>query len=100
MCNAVVNALPNAAARMSSLRDRFTIKILYKPSIPDNITILRVFDDDQQILHFMANVVVFKDVTIDEDKNEQSLQVADDDKKGNLIPKGVVSLENLYDLQN
>lgn len=48
----------------------------------------------------MANVDVFKDAAIDEDEHEQSLQAGVDDKKGNLIPKGVVSLENIYDLKN
>lgn len=46
----------------------------------------------------MANSDVFKDAAIDEDEHEQYLPTGDDDKKGNLIPKGVVSLENLYDL--
>jgi len=44
---------------MSAIRDTFTIQILYKPSILNNITNLRMFNDDQQILHFMANVDVF-----------------------------------------
>ena len=70
MCNAAPNDLANTTSRMSPLRDRLTVEILYKPSIPVNITILRVFDDDQQILHFMANVVVFNDATIDEDEHE------------------------------
>jgi len=73
MCNVAVDALENIAARMTPLRDRFSIEILYKPSIPDNITNLRVFHDDEQILHFMANADVFKDATIDEDINERSL---------------------------
>jgi len=98
--NATANTLANTASRMSPLSDIFTVEILYKPSIPDNITNLHAFDDDQQILHFMANTDVFKDAAIDEDEHEQSLQVGVDDKKGNLIPKGVVSLEKLYDLQN
>jgi len=46
----------------------------------------------------MTNVDFFKDEAIDEDEHEQSLQAAVDNKKGNLIPKGVVSLEYLYDL--
>jgi len=46
----------------------------------------------------MANSDVFKDIGIDEDVHEQSLQVGANDKKGNLIPKGVVSLEKIYDL--
>lgn len=48
----------------------------------------------------MANGDVFKDATIDEDMHEQSLQDTPDENKGNPIPKGVVSLEKLYDLQN
>ena len=48
----------------------------------------------------MANDDVFKDIAIDEDEHEQSLQDTIDASKGNLIPIGVVSLEKLYDLQN
>lgn len=59
---------------MSQIRDIFTIAILYKPSISDNINNLCIFNDDQHILHFMANVDVLKDVAIDDDKHEQSLQ--------------------------
>lgn len=55
---------------MTSLRDRFTIENLYKPYIPNNITNLHVFDDDEQILHFMTNTDVFKDTTIDEDEHK------------------------------
>lgn len=72
MRNATINALTNVASRMSPIRDRFTIEILYKLSIPDNITNLCVFNDDQQILHFMANTDVFKDATIDAE-HERSL---------------------------
>lgn len=100
MRNAVANTLTNAVASMSPLRDKFTVKSLYKPFIPDNITNLRAFGDDQQILHFMDNVDAFEDATVNEDEHEQSLQVAVDEKKGNLIPKGVVSLKRLYDLKN
>ena len=58
---------------MSPIRDRFTIEILYKPSIPDNITNLCVFNDDQQIMNFMANADIFKYALIDDDENEYSL---------------------------
>jgi len=97
--NIAANALKNVASRMSLIRDRFTIEILYKPSIPDNITNLRMFNDDRQTLHFMANVDVFKDVVIDNDEHERSLQAEASNMKGHTITKGVASLENLYDLQ-
>ena len=47
----------------------------------------------------MANTNVFKDATIDEDEHKRPLQDAANESKRNLIPKGVVSLENLRDLQ-
>ena len=48
----------------------------------------------------MENVDAFKDISVDEDEHEKSLQAAADDKKGNLLPKGVVSLKNIYELKN
>ena len=47
----------------------------------------------------MANTDVFKDVAIDENEHECSLQVGSDGMKGHIIIKGVVSLEKIYDLQ-
>lgn len=46
----------------------------------------------------MANTDIYKDTMIDEDVHEQSLQDTTDDNKGNLIPKGVVSLKRIYRL--
>jgi len=46
----------------------------------------------------MANADVFKDASIDDDRHECSLQAEAGNKKGHLITKGVVRLENLYDL--
>ena len=85
---------------MSLLRDRFTVEILYNISIVNNITYLHIFYNDQHILHYMANVDVFKDATIEKDEHGQSLQAATNDKKGNIILKGVVSLEKLYDFHD
>eukprot|EP00253_Pinus_taeda_P034817 PITA_34817 len=93
------NALANAASRVSLIRDIFTIEILYKQSILDNITNLCVFNDDQQILHFMANADVFKHAMINDEKNERSLQAEAGNRKGHLITKGVATLENIYELQ-
>lgn len=98
--NVAADALANAVARMSPLKKYFSIEIIYKPSMLDNFTNLHVFSDDQQILHFMANADVFKDVSIDEDEHDQALQEASSAMKGNNTPKSVVSLEKLYDLQN
>lgn len=72
---------------------------MYEQSVLDNITNLRVFNDDQQTLHFMANGDVFKDVAIDDDEHEHSLQAEAGNRKGHLITKGVVTLEHIFDLQ-
>lgn len=48
----------------------------------------------------MENDDVFKHTMIDEDEHEKAFQDAVSGSKGNLIPKGVISLEKLYDLQN
>lgn len=52
------------------------------------------------MLHFMANVCLFKDNTIKEDEYNQALQEASYALKGNDMKKVVVSLEKLYDLKN
>lgn len=46
MHNAVVDALKNVVARLSLLRDGFSIKILYNSSVLDNISNLHIFNDD------------------------------------------------------
>lgn len=94
------DALENAATRLSPLKDNFFVEIIYKPSIDDNITNLCVFDDDQKIMCFMLNVDVFKDTSIDEDEHKKEFQDEDSARKRNLVLKGLVLLENLYDLQN
>jgi len=48
----------------------------------------------------MANDNIIKYAMIDEDMHEKSLQYTTNDNKVNPIPKGVVSLEKLYDLRN
>ena len=98
MHNAVADTLANAAARFTPLRDGFSIEVVYRPSVPDNISNLRVFNDDQQILDFMCNAKVFKDTAIDEEEHEHALQSEHDERKDNIMPKGVVSLEKLFDL--
>lgn len=98
MCNTIVDALENVVDRLSPLRNNFSIEIIYKPSIPDNITNLCVFNDEQHILHFMANTDVFKDVDIEEDEHEKSLQNLAHTNKEYPILKGMVSLKNMYDL--
>lgn len=74
--NVVTDALENSTTRMSPLRNGFSIEIIYKPFVPNNVTKFCVFNDDQQILYFMASAYVSKDVVIDEDVHDKALQEA------------------------
>lgn len=85
---------------MSPFRYGFFIELIYKSFVPDNITNLCIFNDDQQILHEMANADVFKNATIDKDEHDKVLQYEARASKENHTLKGVLSLEKLYDLQN
>ena len=53
--NAATDLLATSAARLVPTNNRCSIELLFMPSILDNITNLRVFDDDQQILEFLMN---------------------------------------------
>jgi ribonuclease HI len=54
--NMLVDSLATTASRLSPLEDyeasRFSIELLYKPSVPDNIANWRVFEGDEQIISF------------------------------------------------
>lgn len=71
--NAIVDTLANVVARFSPLRDGFSVHIIYRSFIPNNITNFHIFNEDQQILNFMMNTNVFKDVAINEDEHEKEL---------------------------
>lgn len=48
----------------------------------------------------MANANIFKDAVIEEDEHNKVVQEASNAMKGNTMPKGVLSLDNLYGLHN
>jgi hypothetical protein len=88
----------------------FSIKLLFRPSIPDNITNWRVFDDNQQIISFLHMEETFQGAVIDEcthNDNLHDFMVIPDPRTPkssldmvNSIPKSVVRLEKFYDLQD
>jgi hypothetical protein len=83
--------------------DTFSMELLYRPSVPDNITNWRVFDNDQQIISFLHLEDNFKYFVIDEGQHDQEVNFdtldSTDQVKGskvtsiNNIPKIVVRLE-------
>ena len=64
--NAATDLLDTSAARLVPTNNRCSIEFLFRPSVPDNITNLRVFDDDQQILECLMNNDMFKGAIIDD----------------------------------
>ena len=68
---------------------------MYRPSIPDNVTNWKVFNDDQQILDFLSSQNTFEGMAIDKEDHEKSLY-----DPSNIIPKFVINLEKFYNLQD
>ena len=57
--NASANLLANVASKLIPSEeyspDRFLIELIFRPSIPDNITNWRVFNDDPNIVSFLTS---------------------------------------------
>ena len=58
--------------------DAFFVELIYRTSIPDNITNWKVFYDDQEIINFLTTNDTFKDIAIDENSHDQSLTEVQD----------------------
>ena len=95
-----VHLLVNTASKLIPLEgmssDTFSFELVYIPSIPDNFTSWKVFNDDQHILEFPTSQDIFKYVVIDEVDHEKSLY--DPNFPSKLIPKLVIILGKYYDL--
>ena len=52
----------------------FSVELIFRPSIPDNIFNWRVFDNDVQVLNFLTNDDTFKDSAIDEVTHDENLR--------------------------
>ena len=69
--------LANVASRLipseGMFVDSFSVEMLFRPSIPDNIVNWRVFDHDEQLIEFLTMKDTFKDVAIDEITHDEDL---------------------------
>ena len=52
--NMLANANSNLCPSDNFSQDIFYVELIYRPSIPDNITNWRVFEDDEQIVIFFT----------------------------------------------
>jgi hypothetical protein len=87
--NILADSLATTTSRLSPLEyyeaSRFTVELLYKPSVPNNISNWKVFEGDEQIINFLTNQDNFKDLAIDDEEFQR--------KQLKLIPKQDKMLE-------
>jgi hypothetical protein len=96
------------------LKLKYHIEMIYKPSIPNNVHYWKIFEDDEQIKQFLEMVDEFFEMYIDQENQNDPAWIMQEgetqekfkDKienhkmlllKNNQIPKGLVSLETLFD---
>ena len=97
--NAATDFLAVSDARLVPTNNKCAIELIFRPTVPYNITNLRVFDDDEQMINFLTNEENSKDFVIDDEEHQANLKNKEV-TKGNFIPKGVRSLEGMFDLHN
>jgi hypothetical protein len=90
---------------------RFIVELLYKPLVPNNISNWKCFEGDEQIVYFLTNQDNFKDLAIDDEvfqelitksylhEHKKRKYHSSNKPKFHTIPKGVASLENIFDLR-
>jgi hypothetical protein len=112
--NAMVNSLVVSTSNFRvplPPKLRYDIEVKYRPSIPDNVKYWKVFEDDIEIKIFLETVDEFSALHINQDPdveikphtdvflnkiaNHQIVQFPN-----NHIPKGIVSLERLFDIND
>ena len=82
--------------------NKFEIHIKHRPSVPDNLRYWQFFWDDKEINSFLQNEGKFKDAFIDDvcdvyDQNIEANQMNILQLKDNIIPRGLIPLEELFD---
>ena len=97
--NVAADFLVVFVARLVPTNNKCSIELIFRPSVAENITNLREFDDDEHIIDFLTNDEASKDFVIDDEEHQENLQKGEV-TKGNFIPKGVRTLEGWFDLHN
>eukprot|EP00253_Pinus_taeda_P014241 PITA_14241 len=99
--NSAADLLANVASKLLPSEDyspdRFSVELLFRPSIPDNVTNWRVFNHDDDILQFLTSEKSYDNQIIEEDEHDTQMQGKHEE---NSIPKHVVKLEDLYNIKD
>ena len=82
--------------------NKFEIHVKHRPALPNNLRYLQVFQDDKEIEDFLQNEGKYKDTSIDgeQDDGEPEIEVNQMEVlqlKDNVIHKGLIPLEELFD---
>ena len=99
----LANVASNLCPSDDFSHDNFFAQLIYRPSILDNITNWRVLEDDEQIINFLHSKDTFKGSVIDNEQHESLLQASTSEEKpehNNGMPKNIVRLEKLFNLQD
>ena len=97
------NAASNLSPSDDFTHDRFSMELMYKTSIPNNIINWWIFDDDPQIKDFIHLKDTFKGSVIDDEQHESLLQASTSEDKlefYNPNPKNIVGLDKYFDLRD
>ena len=99
----LANAASNLCSSDDFSHDTFFVELIYMSSILDNITNWRVFEDDEQIINFLHSEDTFKGSVIYEEQHKYIIQALASEKNlehSNVMPKNIIRLEKLFDLQD
>ena len=97
--NVAADLLATSASRLTPNNNKCSTELIFRPSVHDNVTNLRVFDDNEKIINFLTNEESFKESIIDEEEHLSGLKY-EDAVKGNFMPKVVRTLKGMFDLQS
>ena len=87
---------------------RYEVEVRYRPSIPDNIKHWQVFEDEVEMKRFLETVGEFSNMEIYDEEEVESEVISKRNweekvagskvlqQKGNIIPRGLVPLERLF----
>lgn len=97
--NATLDSLANVASCFVPLKDGFSIELISGLFVPNSITSWMVFNEDE----YITNVLINNDAVIDHEEHEKPLQNCMESMeliKGNLVPRGVLTLDKHFDIYN
>lgn len=82
--------------------NKFEIHVTHHLAVLDNLRYWQVFQDEKEIKDFLQNEGKYKDTSIDGEKDDCELEIEVDQMEllqltDNVIPKGLIPLEELFD---